>query len=88
MIKMRTFLMLLVTTCALYSCNSKDDSGAKSSSMASVTVESDTLLVLRNSEYDLTLTLPKAIMTAESKFQFRESLKPFCAEFRKRNYQI
>ena len=70
---MRTCLMLLVTSLALHSCNFKDDSGAESSSMGSFTAESDTLLVLRNSQYDLTLTLPKSIMTAESKFQFRES---------------
>ena len=71
---MRTFLILLVTACAMHSCNSTDDSEAKStSSRTSIIAESDTLLVLMNSEYNLTLTLPKSIMTAESKFQFRES---------------
>lgn len=71
---MRLFLIFLVTSCAIYSCSSLDDSKDKYSFYNSTNnSESDTLMFLKNGGDVLSLTLPKSILTSETTLQVREN---------------
>ncbi len=70
---MKNYLLIFLAVAGLYSCEHQQNDGASGSAQSVTIPDSDSLLLINSGDYNMSIQLPKAILSLDSRFEYRSS---------------